>query len=216
MLEKSSPKKYFRGIKHYQIVYKFLSKIKKNINLLEIGAGDCILKPILPKNISYNSADMFGDPDYKMDLNKEKIPVKDETFEVLVCLETLEHVLYVDKVIEELKRVTKKKGIFILSIPNEYNFWLRLNYLFAIKKRQTDSPFEVVSKLQHIHRPRVKDILNLFSKHFKIRKTHYLWQSGLSKKSRFFCFVDKIINGLAQIFPSLFSRLVLVIAENKE
>jgi SAM-dependent methyltransferase len=207
---------YFRGVKHYRVVYDFLCGIKKNVKLLEVGAGDCILKSILPENIIYKSADMFGKPDYRIDLNKEKIPVKDETFDILVCLETLEHVLYVDEIIQELKRVTKKEGIFILSIPNEYNFWLRLNYLFAIKKKQTDSPFEVVSKLQHIHRPRVKDILGLFSKHFKIRRVHYIWQSGLSKKSNFFYLFDKIINFLAQIYPSLFSRIVLVIAKNKE
>lgn len=209
-------KETFRGIEHYRIVFDFLSGIKENKKILEIGAGDCILKLILPSNFSYESADMLGNPDYKVDLNKEKLPMKDETFDILICLETLEHTLYPEKVIEELKRITKKDGIFILSMPNEYNFWLRLNYLFAIKKKLTDSPFEVVSKLQHIHRPRVKDILDLFSKHFEIKQTYYLWQSGLAKKSNLFYYFDKFINFLAQIYPSMFSRLVIVTGKRKQ
>ena len=158
---------------------------------------------------------MNGGCDYKVDLNKEKIPVKANTFDVLVCLETLEHVFYPDRVLEEIKRVTKQDGFFILSMPNEYNLWLRLNYLFAIKKKSTDEPFEVISKFQHIHKPRVKDILDLFSKHFKIIKIIPIWQSRLSTNSNFFYALDRIINIFARIYPSLFSRLVVVIAKHK-
>jgi len=200
---------------HYRATARFLSKKKDNLKLLEVGAGDRVLKEIIPENIKYYSADLSGEQDYKVDLNKERIPVKDKTFDILVCLETLEHVLYPDKIIEELKRVTKDEGIFILSMPNEYNFWLRLNYLFAIKKKMTDSPFEVVSKLQHIHRPRVKDIINIFGKHLKIRKVEYVWISILGKK-RIFHPIDKVLNFLAKVYPSLFARIVIVVAEKKE
>lgn len=195
---------------HYAIALESLVKIKKNAKLLEVGAGGCILKSLLPKNISYSSVDMFGSPTYKIDLNHKKIPEKDNTFDILVCLETLEHTLYPEKILQELKRVTKKSGLFILSMPNEYNLWLRLNYLFGIKKYQTDSPFEVVSKLQHIHRPRVMDIISLFGKHFEIEKIHYLWQSKLGYQSDFFYNVDKLIDFLAKVYPNLFARIVLI------
>lgn len=208
-------KEEFRGREHYKIIWKFLSKIKKNQKLLEVGAGeDCILKYVLPKNIHYSSLDMLGDCDFKIDLNKDKLPFKDNTFDILVCLETLEHTFYPDKIIKEFKRVTKNDGFFLLSMPNEYNFWLRLNYLFAIKKKQTDSPFEVVSKLQHIHRPRVIDIINFFSKYFEIKKIDYLWQSKKCSKYDFFYYLDKIINVLAKFYPSLFARVVVIVAKN--
>jgi len=172
------------------------------------------LKFVLPKNIRYYSLDMLGKHDYKFDLNKGKIPIKSNTFDILVYLETLEHTFYPDKVIGELKRITKKNGIFILSMPNEYNFWLRLNYLFAIKKENIDKPFEVVSRLQHIHKPRVKDILDLFSKHFEIIEVKPIWQSRLSSR-KFSYFLDKLIDILAKIHPNLFARLIVVIAKNK-
>ena len=205
-----------RSFKQYDIVLRAVSKLQGEKKLIDVGSGDCLIKPLLPKNIKYYSADMYGDCDYKIDLNNKKIPARDNTFDITVCLETLEHVFYPEKVIEELKRITKKDGLFILSMPNEYNFWLRLNYLFAIKKPHTDSPFEVISKLQHIHRPRVKDILSLFSKHFKIRKVFYIWQSRQCNDKGIVHSANKLINLLAKIHPSLFARMVVVIAENNQ
>ncbi len=205
----------FRGRMHYKILLDFLATLKGNFNLLETGCQDEVIRKFIPPNIAYHSLDMEGNPDYKVDLNNQKIPVKDNTFDILVCLETLEHTLYPKRVLSELKRVTKKDGIFVLSMPNDYNFWLRLAYLFEIKSKQTDEPFEIVEKLQHIHKPRVKDILNLFSENFKIIKVIPLWQSKKGSTNDFFYSIDKIINFLAKPFPSLFARLVVVIAKNK-
>lgn len=203
----------FTGRLQYGVLLNFLSTLKGNFKLLEIGAQDELIKKYLPKNISYFSLDMYGNPDYKADLNEEKIPAKNNTFDILVCLETLEHTLHPKKIIEEIKRVTKKDGIFVLSMPNDYNLWLRLNYLFGIKSECTDEPWEVVTKFQHIHKPRVQDILSLFSSNFKIIKVIPLWQSRKGKNYFFYSF-DKIINFLAKIYPSLFARLIIVIAKN--
>jgi SAM-dependent methyltransferase len=198
-------------------VIKFISKNnKEKIKLLDVGAQDSKLKNLLPKNVEYFSLDMEGNSDYQCDLNKEKIPVKEKSFDIVVCLETLEHVFYPDKVIEELKRVTKPDGTIILSMPNEYNLWLRLNYLFGVKKKCTDEPFEIVSKLQHIHKPRVKDIIDISNKHLKIIKIIPIWQSRKSTESSFFYNIDKIISILAKIYPSLFARLIVVIAKKKQ
>ena len=205
-----------RGRIHYFLILNVLSKLKGNFKLLEAGADEELLKGLLPKNISYCSVDMFRNPDYKLDLNVEKIPVKDNTFDILVCCEMLEHTLYPKKILKELKRVVKKDGLCILSMPNEYNFWLRLLYLFAIKPAYTDEPFEIVTKFQHIQKPRVKDDLKLYSDYFKILKVNYIWQSRLGSRSNFFNSIDKIINSLAQVFPTLFARQVMVIAKNKE
>ena len=211
----SKIKNFLRGEIHYRVVLDFLSKLKGNFNLLEVGAQGEAIKEYIPKNVSYSSLDMEGNSDYKVDLNKQKIPVKNNTFDILVCLETLEHTLYPKKVLKELKRVTKKEGFFILSMPNDYNLWLRLNYLFGIKSKLTDEPFEVVSKLQHIHKPRVKDILDLFSENFKIIKVIPIWQSRIGANNNFFYGVDILIGFLAKICPNLFARLIVIIAKNK-
>lgn len=209
-------RKILRGEIHYGVLLNFLSKLKGNFNLLEVGAQGQNIKKYIPKNISYSSLDIEGDSDYKIDLNKQKIPVKDNTFDILVCLETLEHTLYPRKILKELKRVTKKDGFFVLSMPNDYNLWLRLRYLLGIKSNMIEEPFEIVSKLQHIHRPRVKDILNLFSENFRIIKIVPIWQSRIGANNSLFYGIDLLIGLLAKIYPSLFSRLIVVIARNKE
>lgn len=206
--------KAFRGRTHYFDVYKILSKLSGNLKILEVGAQDEVLKKFIPKGMSYETIDMYGTPDYKIDLNVENIPVEDNVYDVMICLETLEHTLYPKEIIKELKRVTKKDGLFILSMPNDYNFWLRIYYLFGMKSVCTDEPFEVVTKFQHIHKPRVKDILKFFSERFIILKTIPLWQSRSGTENNFFYKIDKIINFLAKRIPSLFSRLIIVVCKN--
>lgn len=83
-----------------------------------------------------------------------------------------------------------------------------------------DKPFKIVVEHRHIHKPRVKDILELFSKHFKIRRVVYLWQSQASNKPGSSIkwlarIADRIIDVLAKIKPSLFARTVIVLATKK-
>jgi 2-polyprenyl-3-methyl-5-hydroxy-6-metoxy-1,4-benzoquinol methylase len=50
--------------------------------------------------------------------NSDQIPLGDETVDVIVCLETLEHVSNPQHFFYELSRVLREKGILILSSPN--------------------------------------------------------------------------------------------------
>jgi ubiquinone biosynthesis O-methyltransferase len=66
----------------------------------------------------------------------EKIPFKNNTFDFVLCCETLEHIPNYKKAIDEISRVTKDNGIIIITIPNSLNprgFYLR------VKSKQ---PFE--------------------------------------------------------------------------
>ncbi|MBS3078623.1 methyltransferase domain-containing protein [Candidatus Pacearchaeota archaeon] len=204
-----------RSFAQYWVVLQFVSKFKGKIKVIDVGSQDDKLKKIVPPNVECKSLDMDGQGDYNCDLNKRKIPVKAKTFDVTVCLETLEHVLYPNKVIDELIRVTKDNGFLIISMPNEYNFWQRLIHLFGIKRDIIEINLEVVEKLGHIHKPRVCDIINLLSKKVEILEVIPIWQSTTGKTSDFFYFLDLIIKPLAKIYPSLFSRLVVVIAKKK-
>ena len=59
----------------------------------------------------------------------EDLPFKDKNFDVIICCETLEHILNYKKVINEIIRVTKDSGRFVITIPNSLNprgFYLRI------------------------------------------------------------------------------------------
>lgn len=50
-------------------------------------------------------------------MNAEKLTFKNNSFDVVYAIEILEHIDHLDKVLSEVKRVLKKGGKFIVSIP---------------------------------------------------------------------------------------------------
>ncbi|OGJ13339.1 hypothetical protein A3K82_00375 [Candidatus Pacearchaeota archaeon RBG_19FT_COMBO_34_9] len=207
--------------KYYLFILKELGNLprEREYKLLDIGAADKVPEKFLPKNIKYYSLDFKGDYDYKVDLDKGKIPIKKDTFDIIICTETLEHVLYPHKIMEEIIRIAKPNAIFILSMPNELNFYIRLQYLFNIKS-DVQMPFKTIINHGHIHTPRTKDILDFFSNYVNIQKIHYCWYSRnffISKgiKRNILLAFDALINWLSKIRPSLFARNVTVIGTKK-
>jgi 2-polyprenyl-3-methyl-5-hydroxy-6-metoxy-1,4-benzoquinol methylase len=55
---------------------------------------------------------------YSIDLEKDYFPFKNETFDVTVCLEVLEHLENPTKVLGEIFRVLKSNGYLLISTPN--------------------------------------------------------------------------------------------------
>lgn len=49
----------------------------------------------------------------------QKLPFKKNSFDQVICLDVLEHVEAPDKVFKEIYRCLKKKGQFVITIPNE-------------------------------------------------------------------------------------------------
>jgi len=211
-------------IKYDDIVMKNVAnEIRKmgsnGLTLLDIGSDEEHLKELLPENIKYFSLDYKGNHNYVRDLDTLPLKIK-EKFDIIVALEVLEHTQKPAEVMKELLKLAKPNSKFFLSMPNEYNFYNRLNFLIA-RKTSVQELFKVVEKHLHIHQPRVKDILNFFSLYISIEKATYCWYSrtsehgkGINKK--IFRAVDKIINRLSSVSPSLFTRNVLVIGHRKE
>jgi len=191
----------------------------KKYKLLDVGAADKILKRLIPENITYYGLDLKGDYDYEVNLDKGKIPIKKNTFDIIICTETLEHILYPHKIMEELIRIAKSDATFILSMPNELNFYIRLQYLFNIKS-EVQMPFQTILKHGHIHTPRTKDILKFFSDYLTMEKIHYCWysrnfsRSNGIKRNLLFIF-DSLIDSLSKVRPSLFARNITVIGTKR-
>ncbi len=207
-------------IKQYRFIVGELHRYfsKGNIKLLEIGAGSRVIKNLIPKNITYHSLDFGKEHTYQFNLDDGNFPIKNVVYDIIVCTETLEHVMYPHRIMNEMLRVAKKDAIFFISQPNEYNFLQRIYYLMAKKPAITDETYRIVEKHQHIHRPRVEDIIKFISTYLRIEKIWYIWQSRQSGHGKFKAaarIIDKFIGKLAYLLPSLFSRLVLIKARKK-
>lgn len=78
-----------------------------------------------------------------------KLPFKDRSIDLLISNSVLEHVEYPEKVLDEAKRVIKKKGHFYLSVPSvclrhhkmDFTRWT----MPGLKKLLTDRGFEIIN-----------------------------------------------------------------------
>jgi len=92
----------------------------------------------------------------------EPLPFEDESFDVVVAGELLEHLRDPRGVVTEARRVLRPGGVFVASVPNAYRVKNRLRFLLGRKPEddpthlQMFSPGEVRTLLagfedQHVH-----------------------------------------------------------------
>lgn len=65
----------------------------------------------------------------------ESLPYEDNTFDLVVSLETIEHVDDVDSFLKEIKRVLKPDGVVVLSCPNDNYYFQNDNFDNPYHKR---------------------------------------------------------------------------------
>lgn len=103
-----------------------------NGNILDVGCGVNFLKKFEHFGPRYFGVDFKGyylkeevkhQNFYTCDLNKNKLPFEDNSFDNVMCTDVLEHLHYPHRFILELFRVSK--GNVIISLPNNWPqyFW---------------------------------------------------------------------------------------------
>lgn len=91
-----------------------LQKIDETSKLLDVGSGDNSLLDYLDsKNISNKGCDIED-----ANLEKDPLPFKDSSFTHVLLYAVIEHIKNTDHLINEIKRVLKKDGNFMLITPN--------------------------------------------------------------------------------------------------
>jgi len=95
---------------------EFLNKYSSNLKTLEIGAKSKINTQYFPDLTTLNitlgdGVDIVADAE-----NLEEI-IKDQSFDIVLCISVLEHTKHPMKIIENIKRVLKKEGIVLVSVP---------------------------------------------------------------------------------------------------
>jgi len=92
---------------------QYIGKTVLNIG----GSGQKYLAQFLPENVTYKELDIAGEPDFKVNLEKETpIEIPDNSFETVICTEVLEHVDNLHEVYFDLIRLSSKW--IIISLPN--------------------------------------------------------------------------------------------------
>ena len=110
-----------------------LSTRRSGLEILDMPAGNGLLAEHLrQRGHKVTCGDINSErPEYVF-VNMEKpLPFKDSSFDVVICLEGVEHVVEPYSLIREICRVLRPDGFVVLSSPNVQSLFSRLKFLFT-------------------------------------------------------------------------------------
>jgi len=121
------------------MVQQFNSAFEEANSVLDAGCDRKKLKEFLSDRINYVGIDISGAPDIHFDLDKEgKLPFKDNSFDLVVCADVLEHLENIHFIFDELIRVSNK--YILLSLPNPlsgvFSYFLGKKYSGNFEKQK--------------------------------------------------------------------------------
>ena len=140
--------------------FRFLSERKwlhafKNKNVLDLGCGSGLytryltelgINPValdISKETTKLARDYVGKNDLKFCCGTSVgLPFKDGSFDLVLCIETLSHIKREDQLLalEEIYRIIKENGVFIMSVHNSTRFALQNIARFKKPERVYENP----------------------------------------------------------------------------
>jgi len=162
------------GDRHKKIL-RIFSKYKFE-KILDVGCGDgnfsvligqaCKAKEIFGIDISKKGVELArknGVKAFQLDIDEEDFPFEDSYFDAVFAGEIIEHLFNPDRFLEEVYRVLKLNGIFVLSTPN-LAWWInRIALLFGFQPYSMNTSLKAA--IGHIYETR--NVL-LSSDHVKV------------------------------------------------
>jgi SAM-dependent methyltransferase len=131
------------------IIARYLAN--KQVSVFDHGCGDSPYRPLFRGIASqYLGGDIPGNPDADIVLDASGcVPCGDDTFDVILSIQVLEHVADVSRYLSESRRLLKKNGLMILTthgwwthhpFPHDYWRWTREGLLRTLHQHR----FEVI------------------------------------------------------------------------
>jgi SAM-dependent methyltransferase len=104
---------------------------RKRIKIVDAGCGTGLILRHLPKNaigVDMNPRHLKRAKKYAphckfLLADIEKIPVRSSSVDLILCFETIEHILFPERILRELRRLLVKNGVLIGSVPNRSLLW---------------------------------------------------------------------------------------------
>lgn len=116
-----------------QFVYEKYHSILEG-PILDVGADEMHLKQHLPSSTEYRGIGFGNHPDLQsVNLEADRIPFDDNSFETVLCLDVLEHLENIHQVFDDLCRVSR--NWVIISLPNP---WASFFHCLETEKYRAD------------------------------------------------------------------------------
>jgi SAM-dependent methyltransferase len=111
-----------RGTVQYAVrkpLVDWLRGRQTDARVLDVGCGDRPYRELFPNTIGF---DVPGNPHADLHGSLESIPVEDASFDVVLCLQVLEHVPDPAAAVRELRRAVRPGGRVLASTHGVYPF----------------------------------------------------------------------------------------------
>jgi len=116
-----------------------LARVKPGAAVLDIGSRDGGLRRYLPSDVAYQGIDItpeFAGPNILIHDISGGIPFPDASFDCVFAIEVIEHVPNPYGAFQEIHRVLRPDGAFVISVPNPYHAKELVWNLLRIPDRQ--------------------------------------------------------------------------------
>lgn len=116
---------------------KVTENLIKKVNasaVLEIGAADHSFEYVYNnKSVSWLKVDFSQPCDVMCDLNSLdlQLPFKDKIFDLIICTEVLEHLLWPQYLLKECNRLLTDRGKILISVPNISSLSYRIAWMMG-------------------------------------------------------------------------------------
>jgi len=133
------------GLRTHKAVLRLLDRVRPVSNLLDVGCSKGAKTVIyaqslgIPLNFasgieaqsrySVDAAKKFKV--CSLDIEKESFPFPDESFDLVICNQVLEHLKNIYRPLKEMDRVVKTGGWLIIGVPNLAGLYNRILLLFG-------------------------------------------------------------------------------------
>ena len=122
---------HVEGFSDYmQLTIDYINSVGQNLKVLDVPAGNGkVVERLIELGHDAVGGDINSAREHFVRVNMEQpFPFDDETFDVVTCLEGIEHVISGYALLKELVRIVKPGGTIIITTPNVMNLYSRLWY----------------------------------------------------------------------------------------
>ncbi len=122
---------YFFKMKY---IDSFLKNIPKTAKILDMGCGEGhLVEKYRESGYNIIGLDLNYSSEYVKTGDIRNTPFSDGDFDVILCLDVLEHLNFMDQVpaVKEMHRILKEDGIALLALPNLAHFISRISFIFT-------------------------------------------------------------------------------------
>lgn len=200
-------------------VRQFIEGIPRHWCILDAGCGEGVLvEEFRKKGRNIQGLDLNYESEFVCRGDIRAMPYSDAAFDVVLLLDTLEHLSYEDqpKALAEIRRVLKPRGLLVISVPNLAHFNSRLRLFLRGQLDRTDAEENHCGE-----RPEQENICLLREAGFKIMKCvgitftlPFLYRRVICKRPAKFRWLHDLMEPLARLAPSLAMLNIFVCQQN--